>query len=108
MLCKEVEQIIEQQGFSPLSEDARGHAASCASCPTLIADFERIVAAANEFPSEVEPPSRVWGALRAQLEADKIIREPQIAGPSSSAPWWQSFGQMTRGRILATATVALL
>jgi len=108
MLCKDVEQIIEQQGFSPLSEDARGHVASCASCSTLIADFERIVAAANEFPSEVEPPSRVWVALRAQLEAEKIIREPQIAAPSASAPWWQGFGQMIRGRMLATAAVALL
>jgi hypothetical protein len=89
-------------------EAARGHAAGCAACSSLIADFERIVAAAKELSSEVEPPSRVWVALRAQLEAEKIIREPQIVVHAEAAPWWQGFGQLIRGRVLATAAVAVL
>src|SRR5882757_3492513 len=108
MQCKDVAEIIEQQGFSPLPESARGHVTGCASCSSLVADFELIAATASQLSSEVEPPSRVWVALRAQLEAEKIIREPQIAAPSVSAPWWQGFGQMVRGRMLATAAVALL
>jgi len=108
MQCKDVAQVIEQQGFSPLPEAARGHIAGCASCSALIADFERIVAAAVEIPAEVEPPARVWIALRAQLEAERIISEPRIAVPEESAPWWQGFGQLIRGRLLATAAVALL
>jgi len=74
MLCRDVALVIEQDGFSPLPEAARGHVAGCAACSSLLADFERIVAAANALPSEVEPHSRVWVALRAQLEAEKIIK----------------------------------
>jgi hypothetical protein len=108
MQCKDVARVIEQDGFSPLPEAARGHIAGCANCSSLVADFERIVAAAVEIPAEVEPPARIWIALRAQLEAEKIIREPQIVLPTKDAPWWQGFGQSIRGRLVATAAVALL
>jgi hypothetical protein len=108
MLCQDVERLIEQEGLSPLSEAARGHVSGCASCSTLIADFELLVATANEFPLEVEPPARVWVALRAQLEAERIIHEPKIVVASPRAPWWQGFGQLIRGRLLATAAVAVL
>jgi hypothetical protein len=108
MQCKDIAQVIEQEGFSPLPEEARGHIAGCSNCSALIADFERIVAAAIEIPAEVEPPARIWVALRAQLQAEKIIREPKITVPVDPASWWQGFGQMIRGRMLATAAVALL
>jgi len=108
MQCKDVAQVIEQEGFSPLPEAARGHIAGCADCSSLIADFERIVAAAVQIPAEIEPPARVWIALRAQLEAEKIIRVPQIAVPAKNVPWWQGFGQLIRGRLVATAAIALL
>jgi hypothetical protein len=108
MQCRDVAQVIEQNGFSPLPEAARGHVAGCAACSSLIADFEIIVSAANQIPSEVEPPARVWVALRAQLEAENIIKEPRLAAPAQNAPWWQGFGQLIRGRMLATAAVALL
>jgi hypothetical protein len=108
MQCKDVVQFIEQGGFSPLPETARGHVASCQACSSLIADFERIVSAANEIPAEVEPPSRIWIALRAQLEAEGVIREPKINVAAESAPWWHGFGQLIRGRMLATAAVAIL
>ena len=110
MQCRDVAQVIEQNGFSPLPEAARGHVAGCAACSSLIADFEAIVSAANQMPSEVEPPPRLWVALRAQLEAENIIiiKEPQLADPAHNAPWWQGFGQLVRGRMLATAAVGLL
>jgi hypothetical protein len=108
MQCKDVAQIIEQEGFSPLPETACGHLAGCQACTSLLADFERIVSAATELPAEVEPPSRIWISLRAQLQAEGIIREPKVAVPAESAPWWQGFGQLIRGRMLATAAVAIL
>lgn len=107
MQCRDVAQVIEQEGFSSLPEAARGHVAGCAACSSLIADFERVVAAALLLPSEVEPPARVWVALRAQLESEKIIRPMPIAVPAD-VPWWQGFGQLIRGRMLATAAVAVL
>jgi hypothetical protein len=108
MQCKDVAQVIEQEGFSPLPEAARGHVAGCPACSSLISDFERILAVASEIPAEVEPPSRVWVSLRAQLEAEKMIYEPKTIVPVESSPWWQGFGQLIRGRMLATAAVAAL
>jgi len=108
MQCKDVAQVIEQEGFSPLPEAARGHVAGCPACSSLISDFERILAVTSEIPAEVEPPSRVCVSLRAQLEAEKTIYEPTTIVPVESSPWWQGFGQLIRGRMLATAAVAAL
>jgi len=106
MQCKDVAEIIEQQGFSPLPESARGHVTGCASCSSLVADFELIAATASQLSSEVEPPTRVWVALRAQLEAENIIREPQVTVRADKSPWWQGFGVLIRGRGLAAAAIA--
>jgi hypothetical protein len=108
MQCKDVAQAIEQDGFSPLPEAARDHVAGCAACSSLLADFESIVATASQLPSEVEPHSRVWVALRAQLVAEKIIKEPQISVAAEKSPWWQGFGQLIRGRVLAVSAVAVV
>jgi len=106
MQCKDVAEIIEQQGFSPLPENARGHVTGCARCSSLVADFELIAATASQLSSEVEPPTRVWVALRAQLEAENIIREPQVTVRADKSPWWQGFGVLIRGRGLAAAAIA--
>lgn len=112
MQCRDVEQLIETEGFAALPTVAQGHLADCAACSTLVADFARIVAAAHQLPAEIEPPSRVWVALRAQLEAEKIIREPEAIGPALRAPlhahWWRRFDRMFQWRLAATAVVALL
>jgi len=108
MQCKDVAQAIEQDGFSPLPEAARDHVAGCAACSSLLADFESIVAIASQLPSEVEPHSRVWVALRAQLVAEKIIKEPQTSVAAEKSPWWQGFGQLIRGRVLAVSAVAVV
>jgi hypothetical protein len=107
MQCRDVEQVLEQDGFSSLPESVRGHAAGCVTCFALISDFERIVAMTREIPAEVEPPARIWISLRAQLVAEGIVRERPVAAEKDS-PWWQGFGQLIRGRMLATAGVAAL
>jgi hypothetical protein len=108
MQCRDVEQLIETEGFSTLSTAARGHLSGCAACSALVADFERIVAAAHELPAEVEPPNRVWVALRAQLEAEKIIKEPEAAIPAETFPWWHGFSQLMRGRVMAVSAVVVV
>ena len=107
MQCRDLEKLIETEGFSTLSAAAQGHLTGCAGCSALIADFERIAAVAHQIPAEVEPPHHVWVALRAQLEAEKIIREPLPPFAARTA-WWQGFGQMFRMRTLATAAIAIL
>lgn len=102
MQCKEVEVVLEQEGFVPVPEAARAHLAGCSSCQNFIADLTAIVATAHLLPAEIEPPRRVWTSLRVQLEAEGIIR------PGGRHPWWASFSEIFRPRVLATAAVALL
>jgi len=108
MQCKDFAQVIEESGFAQLSLAARAHAASCSACTALARDFSAIVAAASLIPSEVDPPARVWVALEAQLEAEGIIRPLKIVIPAERPNWWHGFNQLVRGRILATASVAVL
>jgi hypothetical protein len=102
MQCKEVEVVLEREGFVPVPEAARAHLASCSSCQNFIADLTAIVATAHLLPAEVEPPLRVWTSLRVQLEEEGIIRSGTRRG------WWTSFYELIRPRALATAAVALL
>src|SRR5262249_2882366 len=108
MQCKDFEQAIEENGFAQLSEAAEAHAAGCPSCTAFVEDFSAILVLAKQIPAELEPPARVWVALRAQLEAEGIIRQPEIVPPLQRAPWWNGFGGLVRGRLWATAGVAAL
>lgn len=102
MQCKEVEVVLEQEGFVPVPEAARAHLSGCSSCRNLIADLTAIVATAHLLPAEVEPPARVWNSLRLQLEEEGIIRTAR------TRPRWLSFSEFFRPRLLATAAVGLL
>jgi hypothetical protein len=103
MQCKEVERVLEQQGFVPVPETARAHLAGCSSCQGLVADLTAIVATAHLLPAEVDPPRRVWASLRAQLEEEGIIQDA-----ATRATWWRRFPEFFRARALATAGVGLL
>src|SRR5215472_1659486 len=106
MQCRDVEEVLEQEGLVPLPEAVRGHVAGCRQCQGYIADLETIVSAAQELPAEVEPPSRLWVALRTQLELEGVIKEPVAEAPKTEpVSWWNGFGQLLRGRALATLTV---
>jgi hypothetical protein len=108
MQCKEVEEVLEQEGLAPLPEAARAHVAACPHCQGFIADLETIVSAAQELPTEVEPPAYVWVSLRNQLEREGLIREPEIAPASEHLSWWHGLGELLPSRTLATASVGLL
>jgi hypothetical protein len=102
MQCREVEVVLEQEGFVPVPEAARAHLAGCTSCQNLIADLTAIVATAHLLPAEVDPPQRLWTSLRVQLEEEGIIRStPRHA-------WWPDFSEFFRPRALATAALGLL
>jgi hypothetical protein len=108
MQCNDVEHAIEESGLLQLPEAARAHVVSCPSCTALIEDFAAMVTAAGQIPAEVEPPARVWVSLRAQLEAEGIIRQPKVDVVAERGPWWYGFRQLFSGRRLAAACVALL
>jgi gas vesicle protein len=106
MRCKEVEEVLEQQGLESLPEAARKHAADCPACNNLLADLTEIVAVARELPAEVAPPDRVWISLRAQLEAEGLIKQPSV--PVERSPWWSRLRDFSSNRALIGATVGLL
>src|SRR5215470_17500035 len=108
MQCRDVEEVLEQEGLAPLPEAVRGHVAGCRQCQGYIADLETIVSAAQELPAEVEPPSRVWVALRTQLELEGIIKEPAVAPKVEPASRWDGFRQLLRTRAFATVTAGAL
>jgi hypothetical protein len=103
MQCREVEAVLEQQGFVPVPEAARAHLAGCGSCQSLVADLTAIVATAHLLPAEVEPPASIWTSLRAQLEEEGIIKSARPNGF-----WWRGFPELFTLRALATAGVGLL
>jgi ribosomal protein S15P/S13E len=107
--CRHLTAAVERADLATLPPDARAHLAECADCQGFVADLNSIVAAARQLPAEVEPPPRIWAALRSQLAAEGVIREN--TGPSRSearAPWWHGFAGLLHGRVLATASVGLL
>ena len=108
MLCKELESVLAGDDLRPLSSEAQEHLAGCRACRDLLADLSAIVAAAKHIPAEVNPPERLWVALRAQLEAEGIIREAAEVQKVPARTWWPGFEQFFRPRVLATVAAALL
>lgn len=108
MQCKDVELVLEQEGLEPLPEEARAHLAACLDCRNYVADLTSLVDAARKLPRELAPPDRVWPALRAQLEAEGIIKvQPQ--GPLAQSPsWWESVAAFFSTRSTAVAMVVIL
>ncbi len=107
MQCKQLEAVLGSEGLSPLPPEAREHLAGCSSCQDLLADLSAIVVAAKRVPAEVAPPDRIWISIRAQLEAEGIIRDVEPVVVPSSAPWWIGFSQLFRPRALVTVGAGL-
>jgi hypothetical protein len=107
MQCKELEAVLEQEGLSPLPLEAREHLAGCPTCQDLLADLSAIIVAAKSAPAEVHPPDRIWVSLRAQLESEGIIREPEALVEVPVAQWWHGFSEFFRPRVLAAVGAAL-
>lgn len=108
MQCRDVEEVLEQDGLAPLPEAAREHVAACPHCQGFIADLETIVSAAQEIPAEVEPPAYVWVSLRNQLERENIIKDSLAAPAGERLFRWRGFGEFFRRRTFAAASVGLL
>lgn len=104
MRCKEVEVVLEQEGWTPLPEAARDHLAGCSACQNLVEDLTAIVATAHLLPAEVEPPARVWVSLRAQLQEEGLIK----SAVAEHGSWWHGWSDLFRTRALATAAVGML
>jgi hypothetical protein len=108
MQCKDFEAVLEQEGLAPLPLAARSHLAECRGCQNFLADLSVIVSSAKEFPAEIDPPERLWVSLRAQMEAEGVIKHPRFVA-TVKTPWWQGLSTLFKPRVLvaAGATLAL-
>jgi hypothetical protein len=108
MQCKEIEAVLESEGLEGLSPEAHSHLSECPACQGFVADLNTIVGMAATLPAEVEPPQRVWVALRAQMEAEGIIQQPVIVGlAAGESSWWTGVSSLFRLRVLAPTAAAL-
>jgi hypothetical protein len=108
MRCKELQAVLEGKGLGPLPLDAEEHLAECPECQDFVGDLSAIVAAARQFPAEVNPPDRVWISLRAQLAAEGIIREGSPVESPTHLRWWQGVFQFLQPRLLASVGAGVL
>ncbi len=107
MQCKELEAVLESEGLDALPSEAREHLAGCTCCRDLLADLSAVVVAARTLPAEVTPPDRIWVSIRAQLEAEGVIRDTEPVVTARSASWWQGFSGIFRPRVLLTVGASL-
>jgi len=108
MECKDIEVVLEQEGLEPLPEEARAHLAECVDCRSYVADLTALVDVANKLPAEIAPPERVWVSLRAQLEAEGIIRQAAEEVTAQPTSWWSSLQAFFSNRVLATSSVGIV
>lgn len=75
MGCNEFQKQFEAWMEGERGAEARAHVRECANCRMLVADLDAIQHGASTWAAEeVDPPARVWVSLRAQLEAEGLIR----------------------------------
>ena len=72
---KNLKLFLNQKGLARFRLEAHEHLAGCVSCQDLFADLSSAGIAAKSLPAELTPPDRVWVSIRAQLEAEGIIRD---------------------------------
>src|SRR5580704_1162265 len=108
MSCHELERILERDPDGSLPDAVAIHVAGCADCRALEADFQAIGAAALELAQEeVAPPEWLWTRIRAELEAEGRIREPESAREPVRAGWWAAFQRPAiAGAVLGIAFIA--
>jgi hypothetical protein len=76
MQCNEFLEYASEWTEGERSPAAESHLRLCGRCRALLADLEAIQVAAHQFSetTDAEPPARLWPALRAELEAEGLIR----------------------------------
>jgi hypothetical protein len=101
MQCTEFHSFLEAWMEGERSPETEAHCQSCASCRDLLADLDGIRVAGQSMV-DVDPPPRVWAAIRAQLEQEDLI------GPRGWRSWLPSFSMVWPRPAVAGATLAVL
>jgi hypothetical protein len=114
MGCNEFHNQLEEWMQDERSQAARAHLASCVRCRALVADLDAIQQRAHAWGAdEVAPPESVWVSLRAQLEAEGIIRgdtagEVALEAAKPRPGWFAGILDAVPRPVLAGAYLAAL
>ena len=74
MQCQEFLENAERWMEGERDAAASAHLDGCARCRGLMADLDAVREGARLLEAEVEPPARLWTAIRTQLETEGVIR----------------------------------
>jgi anti-sigma-K factor RskA len=110
MMCRQVQDLVDELVDGALDAEReralRGHLRGCASCSALVAQTEKLVAAAASFGT-IDPPASLWEGIAARLDADDRQAE-QHSGWWWRWKAWRGAWVTVGGVALAGAAVALL
>ncbi|MGH9592158.1 MAG: hypothetical protein ACRD5L_03640 [Bryobacteraceae bacterium] len=108
MQCREFEALYTEAADGVMAPAAAAHMGQCEACQALVMDLETIHNEAHRLLEAGEdPPERVWQKVRAQLEADGIIRGQKAVVAGSS--WTLALqAWLVRPALVATYAAFLL
>jgi hypothetical protein len=112
--CEEFLDRLELWMEGERRADGQAHIRSCPGCHAIVNDLSAIQAQARSWStSETEAPERVWTALRAQLEAEGLIRDTVLdsarsGSKTASAGWLRGFFAGIHRPVLAGGYLAAL
>jgi len=86
MKCSDVDRILPDivDGVSiegSQHQDVQSHLRTCPDCSELVSDLKMIATEARHLSDCEDPPARVWVRIAAELRAEGLIREPELAQP---------------------------
>lgn len=95
MKCADVQRVLPEVIEDQQDGELEAHLKSCPACSELVSDLKLISSEARQLSASDEPAPRVWVRIAAQLRAEGLIREPEVASPAPGpAPrrrwsaWW--------------------
>ncbi len=96
MTCTDVRRVLPEMDDSGQNAEFEAHLESCPACSELVSDLELIASEARQLAESEEPAPRVWVRIAADLRAEGLIREPEMAPmPAVLVPrsrrwnaWW--------------------
>jgi hypothetical protein len=84
MKCSDVDRILPDilegvpvEGGQDI--EVQSHLRTCPDCSELVSDLKLIVGEARQLADSEEPSPRVWARIAAELRAEGLIREPELA-----------------------------
>jgi hypothetical protein len=101
MQCSDFQDLLGPWMEGERAPEVEAHLRTCGACREMLADLEEIRVTGHAF-GEIDPPPRVWTAIRAQLEQENLV------GARGWRSWIPSFGVSWPRPLAATATLAVL